>query len=384
LPFEEAFVSDAAAAHTSDVAWVAAMLDVEAALVRAQSQVGLVPTDAAEAIAATCERLPRDSSLFEPSLARDGTPVISLVDAVREATPAFAKGYVHLGATTQDVIDTALMAITKRVVDGIDADLDAVIRSCARLAAQHRETPMLARTLMQPADITTFGYEAARWLDAVLAARAEIRHSASSLAVQIGGPAGTLAAMGDRGTDVTERVADELRIAAPVVPWHTNRVRVVQVASALGLTCGVMGKIGIDILLLSQREVGELAIARDETGRSSAIPDKRNPVGPVVATAAARRIGPLVGGLMACMAQEHQRSAGAWQAEWEAYNTTLRLCSVAADRIARTLASIQIDSARMRENLDRHLPSPDSSAPPSSCLFLTDRVLERAREERAI
>jgi len=341
-------------ATVSDRAWVQAMLDVEAALARAEARIGLIPSKAAEGIAAQCRVDEFDVAQLGRAAVRSANPVIPLVNALRAAVPHDAAAYVHHGATSQDILDTAMMLIARRGLDLVLADLDRAAAAAATLADRHRSTVMAARTLLQQAVPTTFGLKAAGWLVAIVEAQSELARIAQArLAVQLGGAAGTMAALSDRGLDVARALAVELTLSESTVPWHTARARVVEVATALGIAAGVAGKVALDVVLLAQTEVGE---ASESTaagrGSSSALPQKHNPVDAIEILAAVRGINGQVAVLLGTMVQEHERAAGAWQAEWPAFAETLRLAGGAVSRLASLLAGLQVDTERMRRNLD--------------------------------
>src|SRR5439155_13652304 len=282
-----------------------------------------------------------------------GTPVVPLVKALTAAVPGDAARYVHWGATTQDVVDTAAMLLSRRGLDLLVGDLDRVARRCAELADAHRATIMPGRTLLQQALPIPFGLKAAGWLAATVAARdrlADLRRG--GLAVQFGGAAGTLASLGARGIDVLRRLSAELDLPEPPLPWHTARGRVAEIAAALGVTAGSMGKIAQDIALMAQTEVGEVAEPSGPgRGGSSALPHKRNPVGAMEVSACVRRVHSLVGVLLGAMVQEHERAAGAWQAEWETLPETFRLTAGAVDRVREVLEGLEVFPERMQANL---------------------------------
>jgi len=341
-------------ATVSDRAWVQAMLDVEAALARAEARIGLIPSRAAEGIAAQCRVDEFDVAQLGRAAVRSANPVIPLVNALRAAVPNEAAPYVHHGATSQDILDMAMMLIARRALDLVLTDLDRAAAAAATLADRHRATIMAARTLLQQALPTTFGLKAAGWLVAIVESRSELTRIAQTrLAVQLGGAAGTLAALKDRGLDVARELAAELTLSQPTLPWHTARARLVEVATALAIAAGVAGKVALDVVLLAQTEVGE---ASESTiagrGASSALPQKRNPVDAIEILAAVPGINAQVAVLLGAMLQEHERAAGAWQAEWPAFAETLRLAGGAVSRLASLLAGLQVDTERMRRNLD--------------------------------
>ncbi|HEY2705337.1 MAG TPA: 3-carboxy-cis,cis-muconate cycloisomerase [Candidatus Dormibacteraeota bacterium] len=345
------FGSPAVDAHVGDGAWVCAMLEVEAALAAAGAGAGVVPAAAAAEIAAACREVRVDvDELGRRALAAGNTVVPLIAELEARLSPA-ARPHLHRGATSQDVIDTALSLLARRALGPLLDDLAAVAGACARLAAAHRDTPMAARTLLQQAAPTTFGLRCAGWLVAVDEARSGLaRVREQRLAVQLGGAAGTLAALDGAGLEVVRRLAAELGLAEPLLPWHTDRVRVAELAAALGTAAGVLGKVSLDVVLLAQSEVGEVSEAE---GGSSAMPQKRNPVHAVLAGAAARRTPGLVATLLAAMPQEHERAAGAWHAEWDTLRELIRLTGGAAAHARAMLEALRVDPVRMRENLDR-------------------------------
>src|SRR3989475_918615 len=352
--FGPSLSTDLMLATVSDRAWVQAMLDVEAALARGESRVGVIPAAAADGIATHCRVDEFDVAQLGRAAVRSANPVMPLVNALRAAVPRDAAPYVHHGATSQDVLDTAMMLIARRGLDIILADLEKAAAAAATLADRHRTTIMAARTLLQQALPTTFGLKAAGWLIAIVEARSELARVAQTrLAVQFGGAAGTMAALADRGLDVARELSAELVLAQPTLPWHTARARVVEVASALGVAAGGSGKVALDVVLLAQTEVGEVS-ERAGAGRggSSALPQKHNPVDPIEILAAVRGINAQVAVLLGAMAQEHERAPGAWQAEWPAFGDTLRLGGRAVSRLASLLAGLRVDPERMRRNLD--------------------------------
>jgi 3-carboxy-cis,cis-muconate cycloisomerase len=236
-------------------------------------------------------------------------------------------------------------------LEAVLGDLRGAADSAARLAAQHRDTVMAGRTLMQHAVPVTFGLKAAGWLVALDESGARL--GGLRLAAQLGGAAGTLSALGDAGTDVAARFARELGLAEPVMPWHTNRTRIAELAGALGQACGVVAKVAGDVVLLAQTDVGEVREGGEGRGGSSTMPHKRNPVAAISARAGARQAPGLVATLLAAMEQEHERAAGAWHGEWPALRALLRFTGSAAAWLRDCLENLEVDPMRMRENLDR-------------------------------
>jgi 3-carboxy-cis,cis-muconate cycloisomerase len=349
--FGPSLTSPEMAEATSDAAWLAALLEVEAALAEAESKVGLVPADAAAAIRIACEPARFDIEQIGLEAVAAANPVVPLVKALTRSVPADVAVYVHFGATSQDILDTALMLIAKRALDLLLIDLDALAAGCARLARQHRDSVMPGRTLLQQAVPITFGLKAAGWLMGVTEATAGIGElHQRRLAVQLGGAAGTLSSLGDAGLDVAAELARSLGLAVPPLPWHSDRTRIAQLGSALAIGAGAAGKIALDIILLAQTEVGEVAEA--QYGVSSAMPHKRNPVAAIEADACARGAAAQAALLLGSMRSEHERAAGAWQAEWHAVGEGLRLTAGAVRRARVSVEGLSVDAARMRSNLE--------------------------------
>jgi 3-carboxy-cis,cis-muconate cycloisomerase len=352
--FDGLFARGAVGEQVSDRAWLQAMLDVEAALARASASVGLVPSAAAAAITARCDAANFDLAELGRAAATTGTPVPALLRALTEQLPDDAAAHVHRGATSQDIVDTAAMLVARRALEPLLVDLDDAAEAAARLAEAHRGTLVAGRTLLQQALPTTFGVKAAAWLVGLEESRAllaDVRER--TLALQLGGAVGTLASLGDDGLAVASGLARELELAEPTVPWHTVRLRPAVLAAALGTAAGVLAKIARDVILLAQTEVGEAAPAA--RGGSSTLPHKRNPVGAVLAVACAERTPGLVATMLSAMAQEHERGAGGWHAEWETLRDLLRLTGSAATSLRETLEGLEVDADRARENLEEML-----------------------------
>ncbi len=342
-----------AAAAAGDAAWLQAMLDVEAALARAQARLGIVPVAAAEVIAAACRAERFSLAALGAEGARTATPVPGLVAALREAVGPEAAPHVHRGATSQDVADSAAMLVAHRALGALLADLRGAADAAAALAAAHRATLAPARTLLQHALPTTFGLKAAGWLVALDAARVRLREVRDGrLAVQLGGAAGTLAALDGRVSAVAAELARELGLAEPLLPWHADRTRIGELAGALGGAAGACAKVARDVVLLAQTEVAEVREGVPGRGGSSALPHKRNPVAAVSVLACAGAAPGLVATLLAAMAGEHERAAGAWQGEAPALAELLRATGSAAAWLRDLLEHLEPDPARMRANLD--------------------------------
>jgi 3-carboxy-cis,cis-muconate cycloisomerase len=341
------------AAEASDRAWLQAMLDVEAALARAQARAGLLSDDDARAIAAACDAGRYDAAAIGAEAANTGNPVVPLVSALTDAVEGPAAGHVHRGATSQDILDSAAMLVAQRALGPLIDDLDAAAGAAARLAGEHRDTVIAGRTLLQQALPVSFGLKAATWLtglDEVAARLDEVRRT--RLAVQFGGAAGTLASLGDAGPAVLAELADDLGLAEPVLAWHTIRTRPADLAAALGAAAGVVAKVGRDVVLLAQTEVGEVREGVPGRGGSSTLPHKRNPVAAISAVAAAMRAPGLVAALLGAMAHEHERAAGPWHAEWRPFTDLLVATGSAAAWLRDCLEHLEVDAGRMRANLE--------------------------------
>lgn len=330
--FSPIFVPDELRDATSGRAWLAAMLAAERALADARGLDG---------VADAC-----DPALYDlDAIAREGraagNPVEPLVRALRERSGV---AEAHVGATSQDVLDTAAMLVARDARELIRAETAAAAAACAGLADAHRATVMAGRTLLQQAVPITFGLKAATWLDAL--ADADELLAAWRPTAQLGGAAGTLAVLGDGGVDVLRAFAAELELDEPAVPWHATRGPVRGLVAALVALAGACAKIALDVLLLTQTEVGEVRVG---DGRSSTMPHKRNPVPAVLARACARRVEALAATFTG--EHEHERAAGAWHAEWEALADALALTGAAAAHVRRTLETLEVDAERMRANL---------------------------------
>ncbi|MGY2085882.1 3-carboxy-cis,cis-muconate cycloisomerase [Blastococcus sp. SYSU DS0539] len=346
--FSGTFARGGAAAAVSDPAWFAALLDVEAALARAAAATGLVPTTAADAVTTACaEPAGLDLATVVARAADAGNPVPPLVRVLEAAVGERDAVAVHVGATSQDVLDTALMVLARRAIAAIDRDLALAAEAAADLARAHRDDVVMGRTLMQQALPTTFGLKAAGWLSGLDGARLRLAEVVATLPVQYGGAVGTLAASDGSGTALRAALAAELGLATTPVPWHTVRLPIADLAGALGATAGVLATVAVDVVLLAQTEVGEAAESDAGRGGSSAMPHKRNPVAAISVRACARRAPGLVATLLAAMEQEHERAAGAWHSEWPALTDLLTTVGSAAAWLVESLTGLRPDVARM-------------------------------------
>jgi 3-carboxy-cis,cis-muconate cycloisomerase len=351
--FDPLFGDPEVTAVFGDLGRIQAMLDVEAALATALARVGVVPETAVDPIRQAARAELYDAEGIGAGAARAGNVVIPLVSALTERverTDPEAARFVHWGATSQDVQDTAMVLGLRAAVPHIVANLRAAADRAADLARRHADTPMAGRTWLQHATPITFGLKAAGWcrgLDRVADRVDEALRRASVL--QLGGAAGTLAAFGPDALAVADALGRILGLEVPELSWHTHRDRIVDLGAALGLVIGELGKIGRDLSLLAQTEVAEAHEANP--GGSSAMPQKRNPVAASVALAAAARAPGLVATLFGAMAQEQERGLGGWQAEWETLPELARLAGGAARAVSTALAGLVVDERRMAANL---------------------------------
>ena len=354
---------------TSDAAWLQGMVDAELALTRALVNAGLVP----EWMGAVCDALANASQFDLAAIAAEGrgggNPVIPLVkhmSAAAEAVRAGASDHIHVGATSQDILDTAAVLIAHRVTGEVSVQLAALADSLAKLADRHRGTVLAGRTLGQQASPTSLGFVAAGWLDAVVSILQRLDGLRRTLPVQLGGAVGNLAVLTEiarsRRTDVAPNVtvdavvhgfANKLGLAVPSLSWHTNRVVISELASTLAAATGVVGTFALDITVLSRTEIAEVSERLGQgDGGSSAMPHKRNPVTSVLITAAARQTPGLVATLYGSMLAEDQRPSGAWHAEWQSLRVLERLTVSAVTGAASLAERLDIDADRMRANLD--------------------------------
>jgi len=341
----------------SDRSILQAMLDFEVALARSEARFKIVPRSAADAIAAAAKVEEFDAAALAEAVSRAGTAAIPLVkmltEHVRSVDPA-AAGFVHWGATSQDVADTAVVLLLKRAQSILDSDIRRLEDALQGLATDHDASVMLGRTLLQPAPPTTFGLKAAGWLSAISRSHKRLDDTfAEVLVVQFGGASGTLASLGKHGIAIGRALADELDIGFPDAPWHAHRDRLAELLCACGVLTGSLGKMARDISLLMQGEVSEAAepggVGR---GGSSTMPHKRNPIGCALTLAAAVRVPGLVASFLSAMVQEHERAVGGWQAEWPTVSGIVQATGLAIASMAEVAEGLTVDAARMRANIE--------------------------------
>ncbi|MEG5263526.1 3-carboxy-cis,cis-muconate cycloisomerase [Pseudomonas sp. JDS28PS106] len=340
-----------------DAGRVQGMLDFEAALARAQARVGLVPEALVADIEAGCDAGHYDFQALATAVCSAGNSAIPLVKAlgkrIASANPE-AERYVHMGATSQDAMDTGLVLQLREAVALLERDLQTLGDALADQAGRHATTPMPGRTWLQQATPVTLGLKIAGWLGALTRHGQRLTElKPRLLTLQFGGASGTLAALGDQGLAVAQALAEELALKLPEQPWHTHRDRLVEFATVLGMLAGTLGKLGRDVSLLMQTEIGEVfEPAAPGKGGSSTMPHKRNPVGAAVMIAAATRAPGLVSTLLAAMPQEHERSLGLWHAEWETLPELCCLVSGSLQQALQVVQGLEVDAARMQINLE--------------------------------
>ena len=332
------------------------MLDVETALADAVASAGLIPAFAAAAIRPAGQVEHYDTAAIESEARAAGNLAIPLVrhltQRVASSDPAAAR-YVHWGATSQDIIDTALVLQLRRAVPIVVDDLTLAADAAAEHARRHAATPMAGRTWLQQATPITFGLKAAGWLDALDRVRASLQTALDgALVLQLGGAAGTLSAFGNQGIAVADAIGKALTLPVPSLPWHAHRDRLATLACALGVATGCAGKIARDLGLLAQTEVAEAHEPAADAGGSSSMPQKQNPVRAAIAIAAAVRAPGLVATMLSAMPQEHERGLGGWQAEWDTMPQLVMVAGDAASALAGALQALVVDPARMRANLE--------------------------------
>jgi len=355
---ESLATTPAMAALFSDESVLQAMLEFEAALARAEARTGVIPADAAEAISATAKPEKFDVSALADAAFRAGTPAIPLVkaltDQVRRANPEAAR-FVHWGATSQDVSDTAMSLLLKRAEPILSGALSRLEKALADLSEGQKNSIMVGRTLLQSAPPVTFGLKAAGWLASVRRGRRRLQKAFRAAAIlQFGGASGTLASLGERGIAVMEALSLELAFgSAPAAPWHTQRDQLATLICACGVLTGSLGKMARDISLLMQNEVGEATEpTREGRGGSSTMPNKQNPTACSLTLAAAHRMPGLVASFLFAMLQEHERGAGGWQAEWPVIAAAVQSTGVAIASMAEVAEGLSVDAQKMRLNIE--------------------------------
>lgn len=355
--YDSLFYSKAVNDLFSDKYFIKQMLRFESALAATQAAHGIIPKEAALVIEDCCA-----SQEFRIELLTDQTglggnaniPLIRLLTQAVATRNSEAARYVHFGATSQDVIDTAIMMQTRDALKLIQADVNQLIIQLVDLVKVHRHTIMIGRTLGQHARPITFGFKVSRWLDSLLRSRKQVEDILQNdLVLQLGGAVGTLSSMEDHGIKVVDQLASALELKSPAVSWHAQRDRFANIAALLGILQGNLGKIAEDIMLLMQTEIGEVfESAVKGKGGSSTMPHKRNPIGSIAISANSKRVPALVSTMLQCMHGEHERAMGAWHAEWETMSTLIKLVAGSVRQAVEVTKDLEVDVARMRQNIE--------------------------------
>lgn len=345
------------AAIFSDESVLQAMLDFEVALARAEVRAGIVPQTAAEHIASVAHAGNFDVAALAHDMLRAGTVAIPVVKALREKVRprnVDAAGWVHWGATSQDVSDTAIILLLKRCEPILLEDLKRLEQALVRLSEQHKDAIMLGRTLMQAAPPVTFGLKAAGWMGAAHRDGLRLRAAFSeALILQFGGASGTLASLGAHGVAVAHTLAEELGLHLPDAPWHAHRDRMANLLCCCGVLTGSLGKMARDISLMMQNEIAEVAEPGGKgRGGSSTMPHKQNPIACLLTLGAAERVPGLVATYLSGMVQEHERGLGNWQSEWPIISSIIQSTALAISSMAEVAEGLSVNPKRMRQNLE--------------------------------
>ena len=368
-------------AIVTDEAFVRALVDVEKALARAEARVGVIASEYAEAIGkATVDKI--DLFVLAKGTASSGFPIIALVEELRKQVGVEAAPFVHWGATTQDIMDTAFVLQLRAAVSLIRPRLGEIARHLSSLADRHRNTILAGRTHGQQALPISFGIKAVSWVAPLLRHAERLDEIALRLfVVQFGGAAGTLAALGDKGLAVTRELASELDLAVPLMPWHVQRDSLVEFGGWLSLVTGTLGKMAQDIILLAQTEVGEVGESAEKgRGGSSTMPQKSNPITSELILAAARTNASLLSALHHAQIQEHERATHGWQVEWLTLPQMLILTGGALRHAAYLTENLQVDTAAMRANIARA----NDVVLAEACVFALAKAMRRPQAEELV
>ncbi len=338
------------AAIFADESYIASLLRVEVALAKVEANLGIIPTEAAGKIAEAVQPLQVDRGRLQTGIEESGVPVINLVQQIREAVGGGAASYVHWGATSQDIMDTALVLQLRAALDTLEAELRRLMDGLAKLADKHRGTVMAGRTHSQQALPITFGLKAAGWLAPLVSHRERlVELKPRLLVVQLGGGAGTLASLGGRGLDVQQALADELGLSVPLMTWHTQRDTLAELAGWLSLVSGGLAKMATDVILLAQSEIAEVRESDDPArGGSSTMPQKANPILSEGIIAAARTNAALLSAMHQALIQEQERATGAWQIEWLTLPEMVTLTAATLKKAVFLSEHLVVDVEKMR------------------------------------
>ena len=352
--FGETFNRGWDAGSLDDRGWLDAFVEVERGLLRAAVLAGAVPADGQQIIEKAWSGLDLDVAAVGRTASAGGNPLIGLAAALKDVVPEELRGFVHFGATSQDILDTAAMVLSRRAIAVIVGHLQDAADAAASFAGRYADAEMAGRTLMQDALPTTFGFKAATWMAGLDGAAARLASVGATLPVQYGGPVGTFSGSAGHGPTIRTELAAALELSESPLPWHTIRLPVADLAGALATAAGIVGKVALDLVLLAQTAVGEAqeeqpsGVDERPRGGSSSMPHKHNPIAAISARACAMRTPGLAATLYAAMPQEHERAAGAWHSEWETLTDLLRLTGSAAAWLTDALQHLQIDPDRMQ------------------------------------
>ncbi len=359
--YENLFYDKKVNALFSNEATVTYMLQFEAALAQAQAQYGLIPQDAADAITEICKIENIDMAKLIEDVRLGANVPIPLVKQLTTLNPKLkiqnfleANKYVHFGATSQDVVDTALMLQVRDAVEIIVINVNIVINQLVFLIKEHQNTLMIGRSFMQQAKPITFGFKVATWLDGVLRAKKRLLYILEeNFTVQLGGAVGHLSSMPKNGFEIAQALGDILKLNTPPLSWHTQRDRFVEIATTLGILTGTLSKIAKDVSLLMQTEIAEVFEPSGAgKGGSSTMPHKRNPVSCMAILANAQRVPPLVSTMLLSMTQDHERATGAWHAEWETLSDIVKLSAGTVKQAVEMTNGLEVNTEQMLKNID--------------------------------
>ncbi len=337
----------------SDESLIKYFLNVEVALAKVQSEIGIIPVVAYEAIKSTVESGFLDLGAYLDRTAVVGFPIVGLVEQLSSAVPNSLGSYVHWGATTQDIMDTALMLQLKDFLDIQEAVTEKIISVLVSLAHKHRETLMIGRSQLQHGLPITFGYKVALWVSPLRKSLERLRQlRMTAVKVQFGGAVGTLASLGDKGEEVRAALASELGLAEPKISWHTSREALIEIAQVLVSLTGSLGKIGKDIILLAQTEVGAVKESHIAgRGTSSTMPQKQNPMSAQTLVVAAHNVSGQMNLLHHALLNDHERGTATWQLEWTAIPDICVFSAGSTGVAVDLFAGLRVLEDRMSKNL---------------------------------
>ena len=323
---------------------VGAMLRFEAALALALADSGIAPPESAQRVADACSAPVTDPEAILAATWSEGTPIVPLLAEIRGRVREDDARWLHHGATTQDVVDTAAMIQADQALGILDSALVALARVLARLTIDHRDQPQMGRTFLQHARPSTFGFRTSTWLDATLRHISQLREARAGLVVQLGGPVGDLAPYGERGLEVMEALATHLGLGSPGIAWHSDRSRVAALVACLQRCAGTMARIGADVALLASSDIAEVRV---RSGRSSSMAEKRNPIDAIRAVAAAEACTGAASMVAGARSSELDRGVGGWHVEWLALPLVFQTAAASVEAMTTCLQSLEVDSGQM-------------------------------------